>query len=171
MTRLIELHGCLADDLAQLTLAQADALIRGDCQSSIPFLVWLLENPHSSLALPGKIYLREHDYLHLLLEEPMNEYDILRYEIWEQYNTDKILYVNPLHNQSIAVLFQGDWEKACELEGVRDRVHQKLLDRRISSELIIDRLELDAALRESKKNPAFYEDVVAHTKLSANSKI
>jgi len=67
MTRLIELHGCLADDLAQLTLAQANALIRGDRQSSIPFLVWLLETPASPLALPGKIHLRERDYLHLLL--------------------------------------------------------------------------------------------------------
>jgi len=136
---LVNTHGSLSDDLATMTLAQAYTRIDGDRPNTIPFLVWLLE-------------------------ESVNEYDILRYEIWEQYYTDKILYVNPLHDRSIAVLFQGDWEKVCELESVRDRVHQKLLDRRISSELIIDRLELDTALRESKKTYSdFYKDVIAHS--------
>jgi len=64
---LVNTHGNLSDDLAKLSLAQAYARIGGDRQSSIPFLVWLLENPASPLALAGKIYLRERDYLHLLL--------------------------------------------------------------------------------------------------------
>ncbi|WP_317112437.1 hypothetical protein [Chroococcidiopsis sp. SAG 2025] len=32
-----------------------------------PFVVWLVENPDSPLPLPGRIHLREHNYLHLLL--------------------------------------------------------------------------------------------------------
>ncbi|OWY63586.1 hypothetical protein B7486_52270 [cyanobacterium TDX16] len=57
----------MPQSLAQLTLAQAYALLSGDCPDEIPFVVWLVENPDSLLALPGKIHLREHDYLHLLL--------------------------------------------------------------------------------------------------------
>ncbi|MDZ4872114.1 MAG: hypothetical protein CLLPBCKN_001502 [Chroococcidiopsis cubana SAG 39.79] len=64
---LVNTHGNLSDDLTTMTLAQARAQIGGDCPDEIPFLVWLLENPDSPLALPGKIHLREHDYLHLLL--------------------------------------------------------------------------------------------------------
>lgn len=65
--QLIDLHGCLPLWLEQLTLAQAYALLGGDCPDEIPFVVWLLENPDSPLALPGKIYLQQHDLLHLLL--------------------------------------------------------------------------------------------------------
>lgn len=64
---LVELHGDLPQCLAQLTLAQAYNLIVGDCPAEIPFVVWLVENPDSPLPLPGKIHLRQHDYLHLLL--------------------------------------------------------------------------------------------------------
>ncbi|MDZ4877500.1 MAG: hypothetical protein CLLPBCKN_006935 [Chroococcidiopsis cubana SAG 39.79] len=64
---LVNTHGNLPEELAQLTLARAYNLIMGDRPTEIPFLVWLLENPASPLALPGKIYLQEHDYLHLLL--------------------------------------------------------------------------------------------------------
>ncbi|OWY62173.1 hypothetical protein B7486_59855 [cyanobacterium TDX16] len=64
---LVELHGDLPQSLAQLTLAQAYALLSGDCPDEIPFVVWLVENPDSLFALPGKIHLRQHDYLHLLL--------------------------------------------------------------------------------------------------------
>lgn len=53
--------------LDNLTLKEAYSNFQGDPPSSIPFLVWLLENPDSPLALPGNIYLREHDYLHLIL--------------------------------------------------------------------------------------------------------
>jgi len=64
---LVNLHGNLSDNLDRMTLAQAYTRIGGDRPNTIPFLVWLLENPASPLALPGRIHLREHDYLHLLL--------------------------------------------------------------------------------------------------------
>ncbi|PSB46874.1 hypothetical protein C7B80_11945 [Cyanosarcina cf. burmensis CCALA 770] len=64
---LVNTHGKLSDDLATMTLARAYNLIVGDRPSEIPFVVWLLENPNSPFALPGKIHLCEHDYLHLLL--------------------------------------------------------------------------------------------------------
>ena len=64
---LVELHGDLPQSLAQLTLAQAYALLSGDCPDEIPFVVWLVENPDSPFALPGKISLQQHDLLHLLL--------------------------------------------------------------------------------------------------------
>ncbi|OWY63259.1 hypothetical protein B7486_54070, partial [cyanobacterium TDX16] len=67
MQPLVALHGDLPQSLAQMSLAQAYNLIVGDCPAEIPFFVWLLENPDSSFALPGKIHLRQHDYLHLLL--------------------------------------------------------------------------------------------------------
>jgi hypothetical protein len=38
----------------------------GDPQSSIPFWIWLLENPQSPISLPGKIDLFNHDCLHVL---------------------------------------------------------------------------------------------------------
>ncbi len=37
-------------------------------QSEVPWIIWLLENPESPLALAGAIPLKEHDYLHLLLD-------------------------------------------------------------------------------------------------------
>ncbi len=40
----------------------------GLTQSQVPWLIWLLENPDSPMALAGAISLREHDYLHLLLD-------------------------------------------------------------------------------------------------------
>lgn len=36
-------------------------------QDNIPWIVWLLENPQSWVALPGKITLYNHDCLHILL--------------------------------------------------------------------------------------------------------
>jgi hypothetical protein len=38
-------------------------------QSQVPWLIWLLENPNSPLALAGAIPLKEHDYLHILLNK------------------------------------------------------------------------------------------------------
>ena len=37
-------------------------------QSEVPWIIWLLENPASPVALAGAIPLKEHDYLHLLLQ-------------------------------------------------------------------------------------------------------
>jgi hypothetical protein len=52
---------------SQQTLQAAIAIRSGDPPLSIPFLVRLLENPASPIALPGKINLYGHDCLHILL--------------------------------------------------------------------------------------------------------
>lgn len=65
--QLVNVQGILPSSLATLTLAQAYSLLGGDRPSDIPFIIWLMENPDSPLALPGQIYLKEHDFLHLLL--------------------------------------------------------------------------------------------------------
>jgi hypothetical protein len=57
-------------------LQSAYQTLQGDPSSKIPFIVWLLENPDSKLALPGNIDLYGHDCLHLLLKQgftPSNE--------------------------------------------------------------------------------------------------
>lgn len=51
----------------QHSLQEALERMNGDPPCSIPFIVWLLENPASPIALPGKIDLYRHDCLHLLL--------------------------------------------------------------------------------------------------------
>ncbi|MGF1603737.1 MAG: hypothetical protein ACFCU8_17280 [Thermosynechococcaceae cyanobacterium] len=58
-----------------LTLGTAYRVFSGDPQHSIPFPVWLLENPDSPLSFPGQIYLREHDYLHILLDRGVSAED------------------------------------------------------------------------------------------------
>jgi hypothetical protein len=55
--------------LDKLTLAEAYQSLQGDEQSDIPWIVWLLENPASPIALPGSIDLAGHDCLHLLLKK------------------------------------------------------------------------------------------------------
>jgi ubiquinone biosynthesis protein Coq4 len=52
----------------QLTLKKAYSQLPGDLPQDIPFLVWLFENPDSPLPFPGKISLKSHDYLHLILD-------------------------------------------------------------------------------------------------------
>jgi hypothetical protein len=49
------------------TLKEAYQLLGGNQPSDIPFRVWLLENPDSPVALPGKIDLYRHDCIHVLL--------------------------------------------------------------------------------------------------------
>lgn len=63
----IDLTQSFASDFANQTLQEVYTQLEGDEQTDIPFLVWLLENPASPLALPGKIDLRNHDYIHILL--------------------------------------------------------------------------------------------------------
>ncbi|NCJ06806.1 hypothetical protein GS597_09850 [Synechococcales cyanobacterium C] len=58
-----------------VTLAQAYRAFQGDQQCDIPFIVWVLENPDSPLPVPGRIYLREHDYLHILLNRGISPED------------------------------------------------------------------------------------------------
>jgi hypothetical protein len=55
--------------LDTLTLKDAYETLEGDPPSKIPFIVWLLENPKSPLALPGCIDLYNHDCIHLLLRQ------------------------------------------------------------------------------------------------------
>jgi hypothetical protein len=50
------------------SLSRAYSSFGGMTQSQVPWLIWLLENPDSPVALAGAIPLREHDYLHLLLD-------------------------------------------------------------------------------------------------------
>ncbi len=49
------------------TLIHAYQRFGGLEQSEVPWPIWLLENPDSPLALAGAIPLKEHDYLHILL--------------------------------------------------------------------------------------------------------
>lgn len=65
-SNLVEQPDIFSND-GDLTLGAAYQALGGSSASDIPFLVWLLENPDSPLALPGKISLKDHDCLHLLL--------------------------------------------------------------------------------------------------------
>lgn len=56
-------------------LGQALSTMNGDLPSKIPFLIRLLENPASPVALPGNIDLYRHDCLHLLLDRHFSAYD------------------------------------------------------------------------------------------------
>ncbi|MBE9193150.1 hypothetical protein IQ230_22925 [Gloeocapsopsis crepidinum LEGE 06123] len=49
------------------TLRDAVQQLSIDNQADIPFMVWLVEHPHSPIALPGKISLYGHDSLHAIL--------------------------------------------------------------------------------------------------------
>ncbi len=55
--------------LDKMTLSEAYKSLQGDEQSDIPWIVWLLENPASPIALPGNVDLAGHDCLHLLLKK------------------------------------------------------------------------------------------------------
>lgn len=65
----------LADGLLlqnSLTLGEAYKKFVGDRPSDIPFAIWLIENPDSPIALPGKISLAAHDCIHLLLNRGLS---------------------------------------------------------------------------------------------------
>ena len=55
-----------------VTLKEKLRAIQVDGPEDIPWIVKLLENPQSPLALPGKISLENHDCLHALLERGMS---------------------------------------------------------------------------------------------------
>jgi hypothetical protein len=55
--------------LDEWTLDAAYQSLQGDPPDKIPFVVWLLENPASPLAMPGNIDLAGHDCIHLLLKQ------------------------------------------------------------------------------------------------------
>jgi hypothetical protein len=63
-------------DIAQVDLKKAHSIVFSLYDDpKIPFVVWLLENPKSLLALPGKISLRHHDYIHILLSRGISSQD------------------------------------------------------------------------------------------------
>lgn len=58
------------------TLHDAVPQLAIDSQADTPFILWLLEHPHSPIALPGKIDLYGHDCLHAILNRghaPLDE--------------------------------------------------------------------------------------------------
>jgi hypothetical protein len=57
------------------SLAQKYSEFKGDPSSKIPWIIWLLENPDSPLALGGSIDLRRHDYLHILFNKGFSNDD------------------------------------------------------------------------------------------------
>jgi len=56
-------------------LGDSLAAMKGDSSNAIPFVVRLLENPASPVALPGMIDLYRHDCLHLLLGRGFSLHD------------------------------------------------------------------------------------------------
>lgn len=70
-----QLSSSAEDTAVDPTLHEAYLAFCGDPQHSIPLSVWLLENPDSPLSFPGQIYLREHDYLHILLNRGVSPED------------------------------------------------------------------------------------------------
>ncbi|MDZ7993999.1 MAG: hypothetical protein RM022_032645 [Nostoc sp. EfeVER01] len=63
-------------DIAQMNLKKAHSLVfRLHGKPKMPFVIWLLENPNSIMALPGKISLLHHDYIHILLDRGISSQD------------------------------------------------------------------------------------------------
>lgn len=65
----------LEDDIGHYKLQDAYHEFTLDTPGDIPFIIWLLENPKSALALPGKIDLYGHDCIHLLLNRGKTNFD------------------------------------------------------------------------------------------------
>ncbi len=65
----------LEDDIGMFKLSDAYRQFVLDMQADIPFLIWLLENPKSALALPGNVDLYGHDCIHLLLNRGKSNFD------------------------------------------------------------------------------------------------
>ncbi len=68
-------HMTVNEEISEMSLEDAYHQFALDGQASIPFFVWLLENPASPIALPGSINLHGHDCLHLLLNRGVSGYD------------------------------------------------------------------------------------------------
>lgn len=65
----------LHDDISQFSLKEAYSKFVLDLQGDIPLIIWLLENPNSVFALPGKVDLYGHDCIHLLLNRGKSNFD------------------------------------------------------------------------------------------------
>ncbi|MEH1967711.1 hypothetical protein [Nostoc sp.] len=81
-------------DIAQMNLKKAHSLVfRLYNEPKIPFVIWLLENPNSLLALPGKISLRHHDYIHILLGRgisPQDEAFVIGFTMGNDLKTNQL---------------------------------------------------------------------------------
>ncbi|QSJ18296.1 hypothetical protein JYQ62_05640 [Nostoc sp. UHCC 0702] len=80
-------------DVAHMNLKEAHALSCGLLEPQVSFVVWLLENPNSPLALPGKISLTPHDYIHILLDQdtsPQEEAFVLGFTMGNDLKTNKL---------------------------------------------------------------------------------
>lgn len=80
------------------TLHDAVQQLSINSQADTPFMIWLLEHPSSSIALPGKIDLYGHDCLHAILNRghsPPDEAFILGFTMGNDSQTTwlhKLLY-------------------------------------------------------------------------------
>jgi hypothetical protein len=54
-----------------MTTAYASICGSGEYLDHSSFLVWLIENPESPLHFPGEISLKDHDLLHVALNQPL----------------------------------------------------------------------------------------------------
>jgi hypothetical protein len=81
------------ESLDSQPLQSAYQTLQGDPSYKIPFIVWLLENPDSKLALPGNIDLYGHDCLHLLLKQGFtaaNEAYVVGFAMGNDVRTNRI---------------------------------------------------------------------------------
>lgn len=73
------------------TLRDAVQQLAIDSQADTPLIIWLLENPSSSIALPGKIDLYGHDCLHIILNRghsPADEAFVLGFTMGNDTQTN-----------------------------------------------------------------------------------
>ncbi len=80
-------------DIAQMNLKEVHSVVFSFHEPKIPFVIWLLENPNSPLALPGKISLRHHDYIHILLGRgisPQDEAFVIGFTMGNDLKTNKL---------------------------------------------------------------------------------
>ena len=79
-------------NIAQMNLQKVHSVIFSLYNPKIPFVIWLLENPNSLLALPGKISLRHHD-IHILLGKgisPQDEAFVIGFTMGNDLNNNKL---------------------------------------------------------------------------------
>lgn len=80
-------------DIAQMILKEVHFVVFSFHEPKIPFVIWLLENPNSPLALPGKISLRHHDYIHILLGRgvsPQDEAFVIGFTMGNDLKTNEL---------------------------------------------------------------------------------
>lgn len=80
-------------DVAHINLKEVYSTVFCLHNSKIPFVIWLLENPNSPLALPGKISFHAHDYIHILLGRgisPQDEAFVIGFTMGNDLNTNRM---------------------------------------------------------------------------------